>query len=118
MIVNLTQKERTLLEDQKSHEEICIEKYTNYANRTSCPELKNLFQNNAKNEQTHLDSINQLLNGQLPNTNSQSGGQGSSMGGMQGGQNSSMGGMQAQGMQGGQNSSASNMQGGQSGQNS
>ena len=118
MIINLTQKERTLLEDQKSHEEICIEKYTNYANRTSCPELKNLFQNNAKNEQTHLDSINQLLNGQLPNTNSQSGGQGSSMGGMQGGQNSSMGGMQAQGMQGGQNSSASNMQGGQSGQNS
>lgn len=142
MIVNLTQKERTLLEDQKSHEEICIEKYTNYANRTSCPELKNLFQNHAKNEQTHLDSINQLLNGQLPNTNSQSGGQGGqsqsgqggqsgqnpSMGGMQNqstqggqsGQSSSMGGMQGQGTQGGQSGQGSSMGGmqGQGGQNS
>ncbi len=123
MIVNLTQKERTLLEDQKSHEEICIEKYTNYANRTSCPELKNLFQNHAKNEQTHLDSINQLLNGQLPNTNSQSGGQGgqsqSGQGG-QSGQNPSMGGMQNQSTQGGQSGQSSSMGGmqGQGGQNS
>ena len=74
MIVNLTQKERTLLEDQKSHEEICIKKYNNYANLASDPELKSLFHTHASNEQSHLDSINQLLNGQLPNVNSQSGG--------------------------------------------
>lgn len=81
MIVNLTQKERTLLEDQKSHEEICIKKYTNYANITSDPELKTLCQNHATTERSHLDSINQLLNGQLPNVSSQSGGgQGSSSG--------------------------------------
>ncbi len=33
MQVNLTQKEKMLLEDQKSHEEICIQKYSNYANQ-------------------------------------------------------------------------------------
>ena len=110
MIVNLTQKERTLLEDQKSHEEICIKKYTQYSNLASCSELKNLFQNHATSERSHLDSINQLLSGQLPNVNSQSGGgqggssQGQSPGGqtssMAGGQSSAMDGMHAQASQG------------------
>ena len=109
MIVNLTQKERTLLEDQKSHEEICIKKYTNYANITSDPELKTLCQNHATTERSHLDSINQLLNGQLPNVNSQSGGgQGASSQGQGSGQVSSMESMQSEG---GQSSSMGAMQG-------
>ena len=33
MQITLSQKERLLLEDQKSHEQICIEKYSNYANQ-------------------------------------------------------------------------------------
>ena len=35
MNINLTSKERKLLEDQKSHEEICVQKYSNYANMAS-----------------------------------------------------------------------------------
>jgi len=65
--ISLTQKERTLLEDQKSHEEICIKKYNNYANQAQCPELKQLFQTYAQQEQQHLNTINQILNGQVPN---------------------------------------------------
>jgi spore coat protein CotF len=74
MNINLTAKERTLLEDQKSHEEICIQKYTNYANLASDRQLKDIFNNHAKIEQQHLDSINQLLNGQIPDMSNQQGG--------------------------------------------
>jgi spore coat protein CotF len=35
--------------------------------QVQCPQLKALFQDYAKQEQSHLDSINQMLNGQLPN---------------------------------------------------
>ncbi len=75
MNFTLTQKERFLLEDQKSHEEICIQKYSSYANLASDPQLKELFKNNEKIEQEHLNSINQLLNGQVPQMNNQQGGQ-------------------------------------------
>lgn len=76
MNINLTAKERTLLEDQKSHEEICVQKYTNYANMTSDAQLKEMFSNHAMTEQNHLDTINQLLNGQVPDMNSQQAGGG------------------------------------------
>ncbi|MGI6684521.1 MAG: spore coat protein [Bacillota bacterium] len=75
MNVNLTPKERTLLEDQRTHEEICIQKYSNYANLASNQQLKELFSNHAQIEQEHLISINQLLNGQVPAMNQQGGGQ-------------------------------------------
>ncbi|BAQ15032.1 hypothetical protein CBB2_2922 [Clostridium botulinum] len=70
-MANLTQKEQLLLQDQKSHEELCIKKYTNYANQSKDPQLKQIFLNNAQEEQEHLNSINQLLSGQIPNVNSQ-----------------------------------------------
>ncbi|HOB86737.1 MAG TPA: ferritin family protein, partial [Bacillota bacterium] len=66
MALNLTQKERSLLEDQKSHEEICIQKYTSYAQQASDPELKQLFSTYAGQEQQHLNTINQILAGQEP----------------------------------------------------
>ncbi|HHW11474.1 MAG TPA: spore coat protein [Firmicutes bacterium] len=76
MSLKLTNKERMLLQDQKSHEEICIQKYNDYANMASDPQLKALFKQNAQTEQEHLNTINQLLNGQIPNMNQgQSGGQ-------------------------------------------
>ena len=74
MNITLTARERSLLEDQKSHEEICIQKYTNYSNLASDQQLKTIFANHAKIEQEHLNTINQLLNGQVPNLNQQSGG--------------------------------------------
>ena len=71
--ISLTTKERTLLEDHKSHEEICIEKYTKYAQLASDPQLRNIFLNNAKIEQEHLDTLNQLLRGQVPSVGQQGG---------------------------------------------
>lgn len=68
-MLNFTQKERMLLEDQKSHEQVCVDKYNSYANQVQCPQLKTLFQSYAQQEQQHLDSINQMLNGQLPAMN-------------------------------------------------
>lgn len=66
-----TQKERMLLEDEKNHEMLCIEKYKNYANQTTCPQLKQIFNANCQGEQEHLNTINQLLNGTIPQMNQQ-----------------------------------------------
>jgi spore coat protein CotF len=71
MQVNLTQKERMLLEDQKKAEQLCIEKYTNYSNQTNDAQLKQVFNTNLAAEKQHLDTINQLLNNQMPNLNQQ-----------------------------------------------
>lgn len=85
--MNFSTKERTLLEDQKSHEEICIQKYSDYANLTSCPELKNIFKQNGQAEQEHYNTIDQLLKGKMPtmnqNTSSQQGGGSQQQSGMQ-----------------------------------
>lgn len=61
--MTLTQKETTLLSDLKSQEQICIEKYNKYSQMANDNELKNLFSTLAQNEQKHLDTINQILNG-------------------------------------------------------
>lgn len=70
-MAHLTQKERYLLEDHKSQEELCIKKYNSYANQAQDPELKQLFTQHAQQEQQHLNTINQILSGQVPNTNQQ-----------------------------------------------
>ena len=85
MNISLTTKERMLLEDQKRHEEICIEKYNNYAQQASDPQLKNIFAYHAKIEQEHLNTLNQLLSGQVPPMGQQSGGSQQSGAGMQSG---------------------------------
>lgn len=71
MNINLTTKERLLLEDQKSHEEICIQKYSSYESLASDQELKNIFKSNGQKEKEHLNTINQLLSGQVPSMNNQ-----------------------------------------------
>lgn len=68
MSLNLSQKEKSLLEDQKSHEEVCVKKYGCYANQAKDPQLKQLFNSYGSQEQEHLNSINQMLNGQIPAT--------------------------------------------------
>ncbi|WP_160690844.1 spore coat protein [Clostridium sp. C2-6-12] len=69
MQITLTQKERMLLEDQKSHEEICIKKYSNYASIAKDSQLKQICNNNEQIERHHLDTINQLLSGNVPQMN-------------------------------------------------
>ena len=80
-MINLNTKERMLLQDEKSHEELCIQKYQDYANKACDPELSSLFTQLSQKEQQHLNTINQILSGTVPNVQ-QSGGQG-----QQGGQN-------------------------------
>lgn len=69
MQITLSQKERILLEDQKSHEQICIEKYSNYANQAQDNQLKQICKANEQVERNHLDTINQLLSGNIPQMN-------------------------------------------------
>ena len=69
MQITLTQKERLLLEDQKSHEELCIEKYTVYEKQAIDNQLKQICNANCKVERSHLDTINQLLAGNVPDIN-------------------------------------------------
>jgi spore coat protein CotF len=114
MIVNLTQKERSLLEDQKTHEEICIKKYNNYANLSCDHELSTLFLNLGAQEKTHLDTINQLLSGQMPNMGSQGSGGGSSSGSRN--SSSSSGSMSAQSGGGSGSTGSQQSQGGQASQ--
>jgi spore coat protein CotF len=71
MIVNvkLTTKEKFLLEDAKTHEENCIKKYSNYAQLACDAQLKSVFRANGQKEEEHLQTINQLLSGQVPSMN-------------------------------------------------
>ena len=70
-MITLTQKERMLLEDLKKHEQLCITKYSEGANKTQCPELKQIFTKNMNQETQHLNTINQMLAGQIPSMGSQ-----------------------------------------------
>lgn len=69
---SLTQKERMYLDEQKRQEELCIKKYHQAAEQAQDPELKDLFMQLASQEQQHLDTINQMLSGQIPQINQQS----------------------------------------------
>ena len=62
----LTQKESTLIKDLKGQEQLCIDKYTRHAQCAGDPQLKQLFQNIAGVEQGHLNTLNQIENGQVP----------------------------------------------------
>jgi spore coat protein CotF len=69
MTLNLSQKEKQLLQDQKSHEQVCIQKYQSNAQQASDPQLKRLFQSYAQQEQQHLNTIESIMNGQVPSMN-------------------------------------------------
>ncbi|HWQ43614.1 MAG TPA: DUF892 family protein [Desulfosporosinus sp.] len=60
-----------LLMDQRTHEETCIDKYTKYSNQAQDPQLKQLFNSHAVQEQEHLNTINQILSGQVPSVGGQ-----------------------------------------------
>jgi spore coat protein CotF len=65
----LTQKEKMYLEDLKTHEEVCIKKYNEYSNRAQDSQLKQIFKNHETKEQEHLNTINQIMSGNVPNVN-------------------------------------------------
>ena len=62
----LTKKENSLLQDLKAEEQLCVEKYQKYANEACDEKLKNLFTQIGKTEQTHLETVQQILSGTVP----------------------------------------------------
>lgn len=70
-MLNLNDKERMLLQDEKAGEELCIEKYKKYSEEASDPELKNLFKELTSKEEDHLKTLNQMLTGTVPTLNTQ-----------------------------------------------
>lgn len=67
MQINLSQKERMILEDGKHQEDICVKKYQSFANQAKDPQLKQLLNKLASEEQHHYNIINELLQGNKPN---------------------------------------------------
>jgi len=65
--MQLSQKERLLLEDLKSQEEICVVKYQSYAKLAEDSQLSQLCTTLAGEEQKHYDTVNQILQGNQPN---------------------------------------------------
>lgn len=63
----LTPKESSLLKDLHEQEKICVEKYNKYAAQACDGQLRTLFTQIAQKETTHMQTIEGLENGQLPN---------------------------------------------------
>ena len=61
--MNLTEKEKGLLKDLQSQEQLCVAKYDRYVQCACSTELKSLFQNIADTERNHLKTVNDMLNG-------------------------------------------------------
>lgn len=64
--MKLTQKETMLLQDLKTSEEICIEKYGQYADKAEDPALRELFLEIRSHEKEHLNTIETLMGGTVP----------------------------------------------------
>ena len=64
--MTLTTKETSLLNDLKSQEQLCIDKYTRYAVQACDTGLKTLFTSIADTERTHLKTVTDILAGNEP----------------------------------------------------
>lgn len=67
----LTQKETGLLNDLKTQEQLCVEKYGKYAQQANDPALRQLFDSIRQVEERHVQIVDQMLQGNLPQQNQQ-----------------------------------------------
>lgn len=67
--MKFTDKETNALNDLKTQEQSCIDKYTRYSSEAKDPVLRDLFSDIAQKEQQHFNSIDQVLNGTIPACN-------------------------------------------------
>ena len=67
--MNWTEKETSLLKDLKDQEQLCVDKYAEYAKRAHDPELKQLFEDIRQAEQQHLTTVATWLGEGTPNAN-------------------------------------------------
>lgn len=68
-MVNLTSKERFLLEGEKYQQKLVIDKYNDYTLQAEDDSLKDLFSNLVKIENRHLNIIDEMLQGKVPKIN-------------------------------------------------
>lgn len=61
-----TQKEASLLQDLKGQEQLCVEKYSEYAQRAHDPALKGLLTAIGETEVGHLNTLTDMLAGRMP----------------------------------------------------
>ncbi len=69
--MDFTEKERSFLEELKSHEKMCIEKYKRHSEAAHDEQLKSLFQGLSAEEQQHLTSLEQISMGTVPPINAE-----------------------------------------------
>ena len=65
----LTQKESMLLEDLKTQEKVCAEKYARSASAACDMQLKSLFEELSQNELSHLQMLDEIGEGRIPPIN-------------------------------------------------
>ena len=64
-MINLTEKEKYIIEDLKSQEKLCIQKYAFYEEMAYDPELAELFAQIRESEEKHYNSLNRVLSGNV-----------------------------------------------------
>ena len=67
----LNEKELAAIKELQTQEQRCIAKYAKYAGEAKDPVLKELFQTLQQKEQQHLNSLEQVVNGTVPECISQ-----------------------------------------------
>ncbi|MBO7667358.1 MAG: spore coat protein [Firmicutes bacterium] len=69
--MNFTPKEESLLKELRSQERLCVEKYGRYAESAHDQCLKDLFGGIRQTETRHLQTLDQLFSGTVPQQQSQ-----------------------------------------------
>lgn len=64
--MQLTEAETTVIKDLQTQEKTCVEKYRFYENSANDRQLKDLFHRIGNDEQEHLDSLTEVLKGNVP----------------------------------------------------
>ena len=70
-MVNLKENEKILIKDLQDQEKTCMEKYEKYAGLAKDPVLKDLFNTLKGAEESHYNSLSQLMTGSVPQVNAQ-----------------------------------------------
>ena len=67
--MTLTPKESALLKDLRGQELLCVEKYENYARQAKDGQLRSLFRQIAQTEQEHVNTLDRIVAGAVPQMN-------------------------------------------------
>ena len=71
-MVNLSSKEKFLLEGEKYQQQLAIDKFNDFTLHAKDDNLKTLFSNLSKIEESHLNLIDEMLQGKVPLINNKS----------------------------------------------